>query len=137
VVEIDVSYEGELRCRAVHVPTQTELSTDAPRDNHGKGETFSATDLCATALGTCMLTIMGIRARERGWNIEGSTARVSKLMTNTGPRRIRQLRVRLTVKGAGALSTSERRVLEHAAHTCPVRLSLADAIDVPVDVIWE
>jgi putative redox protein len=94
---IDSVYVGELRCRSSHQPSGTELDTDAPTDNQGKGERFSPTDLVATALSTCMLTIMGIVAERHGWSLEGCTARVEKSMTSEPPRRIALLTVWLSL----------------------------------------
>jgi putative redox protein len=139
MVEIGVVYEGELHCRAVHGPSETTLETDAPVDNHGRGESFSPTDLVATALGTCMATVMGIRARSQSYGLAGLRVRVEKHMTTTRPRRIARLTVRITVPPAvsSAIDDAEREVLRTTAETCPVRLSLLDAIDVPIEVEWE
>ena len=137
MVEIDVSYEGGLRCRATHVPSKNELITDAPADNMGKGEAFSPTDLVATALGTCMLTTMGIRAQERGWSLEGMRLSVEKHMTQVAPRRIAKLAVRIDVPSNPQLAATDRAFLEHTAHHCPVRISILEAIEVPVQFDWE
>ncbi|HEY2774779.1 MAG TPA: OsmC family protein [Candidatus Binatia bacterium] len=134
MVRIDIQYEGGLRCHAVHGPSGRDLATDAPVDNHGRGESFSPTDLVATALGTCMATIMGIVADRNGWNIDGTTMTIAKEMTSEGPRRIRSLSV--DVHAPGALDDEARKALEQAAHTCPVRLSILPAIDVPVRFEW-
>jgi putative redox protein len=136
VVDIDVVYRGELRCQAVHRPSGTELVSDAPLDNQGRAESFSPTDLVATALGTCMLTIMGMRARRFGWNIEGTQVHVHKAMSTEGPRRIARLRTRLSVSNSAALDAEARRLLEDAANTCPVRLSIHPDIDVPIEFEW-
>lgn len=134
MVHIEVRYEGGLRCHAVHGPSGRELATDAPVDNHGRGESFSPTDLVATALATCMATIMGIVADRHGWNIDGLTMAVDKEMTGEGPRRIHRLAV--AVEGPSGLEEDARRALEQAAHTCPVRLSILPAIEVPVEFRW-
>jgi putative redox protein len=134
MVKIDVTYEGELHCSAVHGPSGRTLETDAPVDNHGRGESFSPTDLVATALGTCMATIMGIVADRNGWNIAGTSMHITKEMTAEGPRRIRRLGV--VVDSPATLDGEARRTLEEAAHTCPVRLSILPAIDVPVEFRW-
>ena len=134
MVRIDIRYEGGLRCHAVHGPSGQELSTDAPLDNRGRGESFSPTDLVATALGTCMATIMGIVADAHGWNIDGARMSVHKEMTSEGPRRIRRLDV--IIEGPGGLDQTARKTLEHAANTCPVRLSILPAIEVPVEFRW-
>jgi putative redox protein len=134
MVTIDVEYQGDLHCRAVHGPSRAELTTDAPTDNQGRGESFSPTDLVATALGTCMLTVMGILARTLNLDIAGATATVEKEMTSTAPRRIQSLTVRIHVPGA--LSAEDRLKLERAAHTCPVHKSLHPDIHTPIEFTW-
>lgn len=138
MVEIQVRYEGELHCSAAHVPSQSTLATDAPVDNHGKGAHFSPTDLMATALGTCMLTTMGIVARRHGEDLTGMRVQVTKHMTKSPPRRIDTLAVtfRTPTAVASSLSVEAKRRLEEAAHGCPVRLSLLPAIAVPVSFDW-
>ena len=132
-VQIDCSYEGDLHCSAVHGPSGSTLSTDAPADNQGRAETFSPTDLVATALGTCLLTIMGIYARPRNIRIEGARAVVQKEMTTAPPRRIAKLIVRLSLPAT--LSDKARGGLEQAARLCPVAASLHP--DVAVELIFE
>ena len=122
VTRIQCRYTGDLRCQALHGPSGSELSTDAPTDNQGKGERFSPTDLVATALSTCMLTIMGIVAERHGWSLEGASARVEKTMTSTPPRRIAQLTV--WVELPAGLDAQQRALLQRAAESCPVKLSL-------------
>ncbi len=117
-----VTYRGDLRCGAIHGPSGAQLVTDAPTDNHGRGQSFSPTDLIATGLGTCMMTIMGINARKDGTVLEGSTVHVEKHMTTSPPRRINRIVVRFAM--AAGISTARRASLEQAAHTCPVALSL-------------
>lgn len=138
MVEIQVRYEGELHCVATHVPSQSELLTDAPVDNQGRGAHFSPTDLMATALGTCMLTTMGIVARRHGEDLTGLRVVVAKHMTQALPRRIDTLAVTFRTPAAvGArLSLESKRRLEEAAHGCPVRISLLPAITVPVSFDW-
>ncbi|MGA8531762.1 MAG: OsmC family protein [Acidobacteriaceae bacterium] len=133
MVAIQLEYQGELHCRAVHGPSGTELSTDAPKDNQGRGESYSPTDLVATALGSCMLTVMGILARTLGINIAGTTAIVEKEMTPP-PRRIQRLTVRIHVPHA--LSPEDQQKLERAAHTCPVKKSLHPDVEMPVEFSW-
>jgi putative redox protein len=132
-VQIDCSYEGDLHCSAVHGPSGSTLSTDAPADNQGRAETFSPTDLVATALGTCLLTIMGIYARPRNIRIEGARAVVQKEMTTAPPRRIAKLIVRLSLPAT--LNDKARGGLEQAARLCPVAASLHP--DVAVELIFE
>src|ERR1700744_432194 len=95
MVSIEMKYQGDLHCSAVHGPSGTEIDTDAPKDNQGRGESFSPTDLVATALGTCILTTMGIMARTLEVNIEGATVTVDKEMTSSAPRRIERLTVKI------------------------------------------
>ena len=123
---IDSTYLGELRCRSSHGLSGSELDTDAPIDNQGKGERFSPTDLVATALSTCMLTIMGIVAERHGWSLEGCSARVEKTMTSEAPRRIALLSV--WVELPEGLDDQQRAVLRRAAEACPVKRSLQGAV---------
>lgn len=134
-VEIDIVYEGQLRCRATHGPSKTQLATDAPVDNHGRGESFSPTDLVATALGTCMTTLMGIVADRNKLDITGTTVHVVKEMVQEPVRRIGTLRVTIRVPAAkGAQLTAEdRKKLETAALHCPVHKSLHPDIQTPIE----
>jgi len=134
MVTIQVEYQGDLHCKAVHGPSQAEINTDAPTDNQGRGESFSPTDLVATALGSCMLTVMGILARTLKIDIAGATATVEKEMTGTAPRRIQSLAVKIHVPHA--LSSEDQLKLERAAHTCPVHKSLHPDIQVPIEFVW-
>lgn len=138
MVDIYMRYEGGLRCSATHGPSSVLLATDAPRDNQGQGQSFSPTDLLATALGTCMLTTMGIVARRKRWNIDGIELRVTKEMTKSPPRRIERLTARFGIASAvaGELDADARAELEHAAETCPVALSLHDTVAVDVSFDW-
>jgi putative redox protein len=136
MVKVEVAYLGQLRCNATHGPSGMTLATDAPKDNKGRGEAFSPTDLVATALGTCMLTTMGIRAQERGWSLEGMRLSVEKHMTQAPPRRIAKLAVRIGVPGSAQLAAADRAFLEQTAHNCPVRISILEAIEVPVHFDW-
>jgi putative redox protein len=139
MIEIDTTYDGDLHCTATHGPSQSTLQTDAPKDNHGRGATFSPTDLLATALGTCMATTMGILARKQGWDLSGLRVNVIKEMTTSPPRKIARLPTCLFVpEGTARQLTAEARAqLENAAHTCPVKLSLADSVEVLVTFDWE
>jgi len=136
-VEISIAYEGELRCRCEHGPSGVALNTDAPVDNQGRGESFSPTDLVATALGSCMLTIMGIVARRHGYPIEGTKVRVVKEMIQEPVRRIGKLSAEFHVKNGASLSEKDRKILEQAADTCPVRKSLHPDVAIPVIFHWE
>ena len=134
MVDMDVHYEGNLHCRGTHGPSGAELATDAPLDNQGLGESFSPTDLLATALGSCMLTVMGITARSRGWELEGSSARVEKHMVKDPERRIG--RIALTMKMAPGLPVECHDVLEDAARTCPVARSVHPGIELDLHFDW-
>jgi uncharacterized OsmC-like protein len=138
MVEIDIVYEGELRCEAKHAPSKTKIETDAPVDNMGKGESFSPTDLLATSLGTCMATTMGIAARKHGWNIDGIRLRVQKLMTKEPPRKVARLNVDFTIPEGvkNGLDAGAKAALEKSARTCPVALSLAPSIEVELQLNW-
>ena len=134
MVKLTTTYEGQLRCRAEHGPSGTTLVTDAPVDNHGRGESFSPTDLVATALGACMMTVMGIAAERHGINLVGMQAETIKEMSKDMPRRIAGLRTRLTIPLPA--DHPQRALLENAAHTCPVHKSLASEIDATIEFIW-
>lgn len=134
MVAIELEYEGDLHCKAVHGPSGTALTTDAPKDNQGRGKSFSPTDLVATALGSCMLTVMGILARTLQIDIAGTTATVEKEMAAAPVRRIQSLKVRIHVPHA--LSEDNKLKLERAAHTCPVHKSLHPDVDAPIEFTW-
>ena len=134
MVKLTTTYEGGLRCRANHGPSGTTLVTDAPTDNHGKGESFSPTDLMATALGACMMTIMGIVADRRGLDLSGMTAETEKVMTAAPPRRIASLKTRITIPLPA--DHEHRAALEQAALSCPVHKSLHPEIDAAVEFVW-
>ena len=121
-----VTYLGSLRTEAEHLQSGTKIITDAPVDNHGKGESFSPTDTVATALATCMLTIMGIKAEAMGISLEGTTAEVTKTMA-AEPRRISKIEVTLSLPKK--YEAKEMKILENAAKTCPVFYSLHPDID--------
>jgi putative redox protein len=134
MVAIQFEYQGDLHCKAVHALSGTELFTDAPRDNQGRGESFSPTDLVATALGTCMLTVMGVMALTLNIDIAGTTATVEKEMTTTPPRMIASLNVKIHVPHS--LSPENKQKLERAAHTCPVHKSLHSDVKAPIEFTW-
>jgi putative redox protein len=125
-------YEGGLRCRAEHGGSGMELLTDAPPDNHGKGEGFSPTDLVGTALASCILTVMGITAERHGIDLEGCSARVEKTMAASGQRRIARLEVWITLPPD--LAEKERRLLQRAAEGCPVKHTLEESL--PMELHW-
>jgi putative redox protein len=132
-VEMDLVYQGNLHCQATHGPSGNTLVTDAPVDNGGQGSSFSPTDLVATALGACMVTIMGIVAKRDGLAIEGTTVHVAKEMVQQPARRIGTLTVKITVAGGSKISSEDRLKLERAALTCPVHKSLHPEIQVPIE----
>jgi putative redox protein len=134
MVAIQFEYEGDLHCKVVHGPSGTELFTDAPKDNQGRGESFSPTDTVATALGSCMLTTMGILARTLNLDIAGTTATVEKEMTSVPSRRIQRLTVKIHVPGA--FGEEDRLKLRRAAETCPVMKSIHPDIEVPFEMTW-
>lgn len=134
MVEIKIAYQGSLRCQANHGPSGTQLFTDAPADNMGKGESFSPTDLVATALGTCMLTIMGIAAQRMELDLKGTTVTVTKEMVAVPLRRIGKLGV--TINVPAELTDEQKHKLEQAALTCPVHKSLHPDVQTPVSFRW-
>ena len=132
---ITARYDGQLRCTLTHGPSGSVIETDAPTDNHGKGERFSPTDLVAAALPACIMTIMGIVAERHGIDLRGMSASVTKEMSAAPPRRIARLPVRIEVPLPP--DHPQRQVLENAAHTCPVHKSLAAEIDSPIEFVWK
>lgn len=134
MVTIATHYEGQLRCSAVHGPSGMRILTDAPVDNQGKGEAFSPTDLVATALGTCILTTMGIVAGRLGVRIEGATCTVEKHMAAKPPRRIAMLASYIAMPAG--IPPEHRAALEHAAHHCPVHQSLHTEMEKPITFNW-
>ncbi len=134
MVAVEIVYEGTLRCKALHEPSGASFVTDAPRDNHGKGESFSPTDLMATALGSCILTVMGLAANTLGVNLQGAHVRVEKTMQTTPVRRI--IRLAATVNVPMKLDEKTRAALQHAAEHCPVHKSLHPDIDAPIIFHW-
>ncbi len=135
-VETDVVYQGQLRCQATHVPSKGTLITDAPVDNGGQGAAFSPTDLVSAALGTCMLTIMGLAVERSGLDIKGTHIHVTKEMSSSPPRRVSSLRVTITMPKGKNYSEADRKKLEHAAQACPVKHSLHPEISIPIEFIY-
>lgn len=130
MVHIDIVYEGQLHCSLKHGPSGTVIATDAPKDNHGKGEAFSPTDMVSGALGACMLTIMGIVAQRHELKLDGTKVQVIKEMIQEPVRRIGKLTV--TFQMPAGIPVEKRKLLENAAHTCPVHKSLHPDIQIPV-----
>ena len=135
MVKVAVNYEGDLHCSAVHGPSGTEIATDAPADNKGKGAAFSPTDLVATALGTCISTTMGIKAEELGVDLRGMRVSVAKEMSKDAPRRI--VRLPSEVHIPLPPDSPHRQVLEQTALNCPVHKSLPSEIERPTRFFWE
>jgi len=131
---IENRYSGQLRTEAVHVQSQTALVTDAPVGNQGRGESFSPTDLVATALGSCMLTIMGIRAERDGWDLTRATASVTKIMVADPVRRI--ARIEVIIRIPGDFHEGARAALEKAALGCPVHATLGTRVEMPIEFVW-
>ena len=132
---IEISYQGQLRTQAIHLQSQTKLITDAPTDNQGKGESFSPTDLVATGLGACMLTIMGIVADRHGWDLSAAKVSVNKVMAADPVRRIARLEVEIHVPGE--FDDKGRAALEKAALNCPVHATLGATVEMPVSFRWD
>ena len=134
MVKIDILYEGDLHCSLTHGPSGAKISTDAPKDNHGKGEAFSPTDLIAAALGSCMLTTMGIYAGKQGINLKGAKAEVTKEMVQDPIRRIGRLTAHFHFPSG--IAQEARAVLERVALACPVSKSLHGDVRIEVDFIY-
>jgi Predicted redox protein, regulator of disulfide bond formation len=130
----EVTYLGDLRTSAIHLRSSRELITDAPTDNNGKGEAFSPTDLVATSLASCMITIMGIRAAKMNLDVSGIQSTITKIMTSN-PRRIAEIKVDLKMP-ARTYEAKDKKILEAAARTCPVALSLHPDIVQTVSFHW-
>jgi putative redox protein len=129
-----VVYKGDLRTEMTHLESGTIILSDAPKDNHGKGEAFSPTDLVATGLGACMVSIMGIYARQQGLNIEGTKVDITKIMA-ANPRRISEIKAVLTMPKRD-FSEKDKKALERAALTCPVSQSLSADLVQDISFIW-
>lgn len=130
-----VIYKESLRTDCEHIKSGTKIETDAPTDNNGKGERFSPTDLVATALASCMLTLMGIAVQERDINIDGTTCDVEKVMVSN-PRRIGAINIKMTLPVDKSYSDKERAILEKAALTCPVFLTLHPDVEKNIEFVY-
>jgi uncharacterized OsmC-like protein len=133
MVKMSSVYQGQLHCEITHGPSNSKIETDAPKDNQGKGERFSPTDLVGAALASCILTTMAIVAERDGVSIEGARAEFQKEM-NPQPRRIASLSVQITLPAA--VSPEYRSKLEHAAHACPVHKSLHPDVKIPLSFTY-
>lgn len=129
-----IVYEGQLRTRMKHLYSGTEVITDAPLDNHGLAQAFSPTDLVATALGSCMISIMGIKARDMKVDITGTEAEVTKVMA-ANPRRISEVHITLKFP-KNNYTDKDKIILENTARTCPVAVSLHPDIKQEIRFIW-
>lgn len=129
-----ITYLGDLRTSSIHIQSNVEILSDAPIDNNGKGEAFSPTDLVANALGSCMMTIMAIKSKDLNLDLTGSTLEITKIM-NAEPRRIGKIIVNL--KLAVAVTEKEKTILERAAMSCPVFLSLHPEIEKEISFSWK
>lgn len=130
-----VKYITNLRTEAIHFASKNTIITDAPTDNHGKGEAFSPTDLMATSLANCMLTVMGIKSQQEGiTNIDGATAEVTKIMYSE-PRRVGEIHIQFTFP-KNNFSEKEKNIYEHTALTCPVGKSLHPDLKQVIEFIW-
>ncbi|MCL6523111.1 MAG: OsmC family protein [Thermoflavifilum sp.] len=135
MAHFEVVYQGDLRCQAKHIRSGTLIETDAPVDNHGKGERFSPTDLVATALGVCMMTVMGIAAREKQIVLDNTRIEIEKIM-GTAPRRIVKITVHIYFPEELVLSDADRSYFEHVALNCPVAKSIHPDIQQDIHFHW-
>ncbi len=130
-----IIYKGSLRTEATHLQSGTLIETDAPVDNQGKGERFSPTDLLATSLGNCMLTIMGIKARDMQVPLEGTTIDITKTM-KADPRRVGGIKVVFHFPDTLKVDDKQKEILQRAALTCPVAKSIHPDIEQDISFIW-
>lgn len=133
MIKSEAVYVGDLHCELTHGPSGSKIETDAPKDNNGRGEKYSPTDLVGAALISCILTTMAMVAERDGQPIKGARAAVEKEM-QANPRKIAALRV--TIWLSKAIPEDYRKKLEHIAHTCPVHRSLHPEIDAPIKFIY-
>ncbi len=139
---IHIDYLGELRTNCIHQQSGTSINTDAPTDNQGRGEAFSPTDLVANALGSCIITTMGIWARRDGIDLKGSELDVTKVMTSQPPRRVARVEIDLILRASQnghpfLPDDATRARLEEIAHTCPVAISLHPDVEQAISIRWE
>lgn len=133
MVNISVVYQGEKHCELTHGPSHSRIETDAPKDNNGKGERFSPTDLIAAGLASCVLTTIAILGEKKGIQIDGAKAEVEKEMTPS-PRRIASLKLKVTLPAS--LNAEQRKECEQMAHSCPVHRSLHPDVQLPMIFIY-
>lgn len=127
-------YKGDLRTEITHLRSGSIITTDAPVDNKGKGENFSPTDLVASALGSCIFTIMGIAAREHGFSIDGASCKITKIMTEK-PRKIGEIKIDFDFT-ANEYTRTQKKILEYCVKSCPVALSLNESVFQNVTLIF-
>lgn len=130
-----VVYTGQLRCQATHTQSGSLIETDAPTDNRGKGERFSPTDIVCVALGTCVITTMGIKAQDMGIDLSGTTQSIQKHMVSD-PRRIGKIDVIVRLPKTLNLSEKDKTILERVGDNCPVKKSLSPDLDVNLVYEW-
>jgi putative redox protein len=130
-----VIYNGDLRTTMTHLQSGSIVITDAPTDNHGKGEMFSPTDLMATSLAACILTTMGIGTMSRGINLDGAKAEVTKVMSSTPPRKVARIEIIFTMPQNG-YTDEEKDILEKIAYACPVGRSLHPDLEQAITFVW-
>jgi len=135
MANFSVLYEGDLRTKMTHLASKTDVLTDAPVDNKGKGEVFSPTDLASASLASCMLTIMGISAREHQFSIDGATAEVTKVMYSS-PRRIGEIHIRIQFPDI-EYTDKQKKLLDLASKTCPVALSLHPELKQLIELVFK
>ena len=128
------TYLGNLRCEAEHLDSGSKIMTVAPKDNNGDGSLFSPTDLFATSLGCCMLTIIGMTARTNGFSIDGTTITTEKIM-GTNPRRVVELRLEFDMPKNG-YTDKQKAMIENSARTCPVANSISPEINKVINFNW-
>lgn len=121
-----LKYLGNLRTELTHTKSGQVVVTDAPKDNNGKGEAFSPTDLMSSSLCACMITIMGVAAKTYGFSIDGATAEITKIMS-AGPRKVAEIQIEITFP-PNNYSIKEKKIIEHISKTCPVALSLHESV---------
>ena len=131
----EIIYKGVLRTEAKHLQSNTVIETDAPTDNQGKGERFSPTDLLATSLGTCMITTMGIKARNMNIDLTDTKISIQKLM-KSDPRRVGKIEVIFDFPSSLKVNDKEKQILENTAHTCPVAISIHPELEVETIFNW-
>jgi putative redox protein len=128
-------YLGDLRTEIIHLRSGSVITTDAPVDNKGKGENFSPTDLVASSLGSCIFTIMGIAAGEHGFSIDGSSCKITKIMTDS-PRKIGEIRIEFDFTG-NVYTDKQKKILEYCVKTCPVALTLNESVFQNVTLLFK